>query len=190
MRELRSRDSMNWMAPICRNVRGNRGQGDEIAYQGGEIVAGFSTQLLLMPKAHDVLDIGDQMLGIGLEDDIDQKRYEGVRRLIRLRIAEETKDDFAAIKYADHLVTRCSISFDLQQLLLCECEKTPPTITNWLDVKVFLGNPSIYSDFLGQDIISFHVLLMLASATGSWNSFGLPPLAATPSRWRRGRDGR
>ena len=53
-------------------------------YEGGEVVSRFTTKLLLVPEAHDVLHVGYQMIWVGLENDVYEKRHERVRGLVGL----------------------------------------------------------------------------------------------------------
>jgi K+/H+ antiporter YhaU regulatory subunit KhtT len=48
------------------------------SYQGREVVACLATQLVLVPEPEDVLHIGDQVLRVGLEDNVDEEGHEGV----------------------------------------------------------------------------------------------------------------
>lgn len=54
------------------------------AYQGREVVACFPTELVLVPESKNILHIGDKMLRICLEDDVDEQRHERVGRRVGL----------------------------------------------------------------------------------------------------------
>lgn len=53
----RSMFSMNWIAPICQVVSAINSGGEEVAYQGGQVVSRLATELLLIAEPQNVLDI-------------------------------------------------------------------------------------------------------------------------------------
>jgi hypothetical protein len=79
------------------------------AHQGGNVVASLASQLILIPEAQDVLHITDEVVGVGAENGIDEKRYECVGGLVALVVLEEAKDDFASVEDTDDLVARSTV---------------------------------------------------------------------------------
>lgn len=71
------------------------------------------------------MDVGDKVIRICLQHNIDQQWYEGVGRGVRrLSILQQTKDDFAAIQDADDFVSGRTVTLDFDQLLLSQAKET------------------------------------------------------------------
>ena len=79
------------------------------AHQGRNVVSSLASQLVLIAEAQDVLHITDEVVGLGTENGIDEKRYECVGGLVALVVLEEAKDDFASVENADDLVARGAV---------------------------------------------------------------------------------
>ena len=59
------------------------------AHQGGDVVTSFAAELVLIAKAQNVLDVGDEVFGVCVKNDIYEQRDEGVCRLIMLSIPQK-----------------------------------------------------------------------------------------------------
>lgn len=69
----------------------------------------------------------------------------------------ETKDDFAAVQYADELVTRSFVVIDLEELLLCKCKKGRVMRCVW-DIQMLLFDPSKDLDLLLEHFVALSIV--------------------------------